>query len=61
VCERRVCAAAGLRARRVVPWFLDAARSEERMTVVRDGSVWLRRALRAGEDRYQRMLLLVRG
>lgn len=61
VCERRLRTAAGLPARSVVPWFLDAARPDERMVLVRDGSSWLRRALRSGESRYLRTVELVRG
>lgn len=61
LCERRVRAAAGLPARSVVPWLLDAARPDERMTLVRDGSRRLRWALRSGEERYLRTVALVRG
>ncbi|WP_409330122.1 hypothetical protein [Trujillonella humicola] len=61
VCERRVRAAAGLPARSVVPWFLDAARADERMALVRDGSSRLRLALRSGEERHRRTVALVRG
>ncbi|MGY1745299.1 hypothetical protein [Blastococcus sp. SYSU D00695] len=60
-CLRRLAAAAGLPSRVAAPWFLEAAGPAERVAVVHQAPLRVRRALRRGEDRHLRVVGLVRG